>query len=410
MLRPLSILATATVILISSCNKELPEASFIPSATSCEVGDTVFFQSTCQNADTYDWSFGDGTGSSEKDPSHVYTAEGDYSVILIVSNENGSDEISKTITVNLSYPCWTQLADPLEPRSTHILAVVDNRIYVIGGLMVKTVEEYDPSSDTWTEKEGIPTKRELISGCVINDKIYVIGGWDGTAASTGKTLSTLEEYDPATDTWAEKAPMPTARWGTASVAVDGKIYVIGGALDWPIKEFYTSVEIYDPETDNWTTQSPPPNQGMLPRWGFSASMVNGKVYLMGGNQVTDYPPMDQPVPSVRTVEEYDPATNTWITLSSMSTPRVVPASAAVGNRIYVFGGGSTYRVGDNILPTVEVYDVVTDTWESEPDMPLARAWLAACAIDQMIYLHGGDSGSDELYLDFHVYDTACDSE
>lgn len=45
------------------------------------------------------WDFGDGTTSTEKDPTHVYTSLGTYNVKLIVSNDGLSDFVTKTITI-----------------------------------------------------------------------------------------------------------------------------------------------------------------------------------------------------------------------------------------------------------------------------------------------------------------------
>ena len=56
-------------------------------------------------------------------------------------------------------------------------------------------------------------------------KIYIIGG---TSAVQGPVLKTVEEYDPLTDTWSEKADMTTQRTALAVAVVDSKIYVIGG--------------------------------------------------------------------------------------------------------------------------------------------------------------------------------------
>jgi PKD repeat protein len=48
------------------------------------------------NPTTWNWEFGDGTGSSERNPTHVYPFEGSYDVRLTVSNQYGSDSIYKT--------------------------------------------------------------------------------------------------------------------------------------------------------------------------------------------------------------------------------------------------------------------------------------------------------------------------
>ena len=44
----------------------------------------------------WNWDFGDGKGSSEQSPVHTYWSGGDYNVILTVSNEYGSSDITKT--------------------------------------------------------------------------------------------------------------------------------------------------------------------------------------------------------------------------------------------------------------------------------------------------------------------------
>jgi hypothetical protein len=73
---------------------------------------------------------------------------------------------------------------------------------------------------------------------VVNGKIYAIGGWDGD-----RTRSIVEEYDPSTDRWTRKADMPTRRAYVSASAVNGKIYVIGG---WTRPHGWLStVEEYD---------------------------------------------------------------------------------------------------------------------------------------------------------------------
>ena len=82
----------------------------------------------------------------------------------------------------------------------------------------------------------MPTARSYPAAAAVNDKIYAIGGF-GVAS-----LATVEEYDPATNTWTAKAAMPTARSGLAAAAVYNKIYAIGGAG----VGYLATVEEYEP--------------------------------------------------------------------------------------------------------------------------------------------------------------------
>jgi hypothetical protein len=142
----------------------------------------------------------------------------------------------------------------------------------------------------------MPTARAALSTSVVDGKIYAIGG---AFSGGGAGLSTMEEYDPATDTWTTKASMPTARAPFLSTSVvDGIIYVIGGASG---QATVSTVEAYDPATDTWTEKTSMSGvRGML-----ATSVVGGKIYAIGGRSSAHGAAMS-------TVEEYD----TGLTVSS----------------------------------------------------------------------------------------------
>ena len=128
------------------------------------------------------------------------------------------------------------------------------------------------AEENWTRKADMPTQRSGFGTCIVNGKIYAIGG--EIEGFGNLSLSTVEMYDPKTDTWERKADMPTARTGVSISVVDGKIYAIGGTelkrfeIDvfdkvrgewrkvrvWDAKELPT-VEMYDPVTDTWTRKT-----------------------------------------------------------------------------------------------------------------------------------------------------------
>ena len=103
-------------------------------------------------------------------------------------------------------------------------------------------------TDTWTEKTDIPKEMEGLSTCVLNGNIYGIGGYDKTNRDF-RTLSTVVEYNPAENTWTQKADMPTPRADLSACVVNGKIYAIGGIISASDieKKVTTIVEEFDPE-------------------------------------------------------------------------------------------------------------------------------------------------------------------
>jgi len=80
------------------------------------------------------------------------------------------------------------------------------------------MEEYDPETDKWTKKAPIPTARDWFATSVVNGKIYAIGGW----TPGGVIVPTVEIYDPETDTWTKGVDIPERRANLSASAVNGR--------------------------------------------------------------------------------------------------------------------------------------------------------------------------------------------
>lgn len=94
---------TLAVIFISvgsGCEKvEDPTACFSPSATSVAVNSAVAFTNCSENAESYEWNFGDGSTATGSAASHIYTAPGTYSVVLTAFGEEKDAQTTQSITV-----------------------------------------------------------------------------------------------------------------------------------------------------------------------------------------------------------------------------------------------------------------------------------------------------------------------
>jgi len=90
----------------------------------------------------------------------------------------------------------------------------------------------------WTKKADVPTARTMFATSVVNGIIYAIGG----TTNGNIALSTVEVYDPVTDTWTKETDMPTARYDLSANAVDGKIYAIGGQDGVTVEEYDTGFQ------------------------------------------------------------------------------------------------------------------------------------------------------------------------
>jgi len=283
---------------------------------------------------------------------------------------------------------WTRKIDMPTARTGLSTSVVNEKIYAIGGVSaggkppLSTVEEYDPATGRWTKKAGMPTARSQLSTSVVNGKIYAIGGWN----AGGVALTPVEEYDPATDTWTKKANMPLPRCGFSTSVVNGKIYAIWGWNEnLPI---IPTVEEYDPAIDRWTRKADIPTT----RSNLSTSAVDGKIYAIGGCVLIDD---NNVIKALSTVEEYDPATDTWTQKADMPTARHSLSTAVVNGKIYAIGGmsGGPRLEILNSLSTVEEYDPAADKWTKKVSMPTARGGLSTSAVNGRIYAIGGHKGA-----------------
>jgi PKD repeat protein len=92
---------TATNAGGSNSSSQAIDVLTVPSAafTSAVNGATVQFNNTTSGATTYNWSFGDGTVSNQEDPTHTYTADGVYQVVLTATNECGTATFTQTVTI-----------------------------------------------------------------------------------------------------------------------------------------------------------------------------------------------------------------------------------------------------------------------------------------------------------------------
>lgn len=280
---------------------------------------------------------------------------------------------------------WTRKTDMPTARSGLAACVVDGKVYAIGGgpasqVALSTVEQYDPATDTWTKKADMLAPRAFFDVGVVNGIIYALGG---LTAAGGSVVSTVEAYDPATDTWTARAPMPTPRVFLSCGVANGKIYAIGGLRSGSTVGS-VDVEEYDPATDTWTRKADVPRG----RCAGCCATVNGVVYFIGGFY-TGGTGVDQ---SVTTVEAYDPATASWTTKAAMHTARGSFATSVVYGKIYAIGGAAN-AYNSSELATVEAYDPTTDTWSPMPSMQVKRKALASAVVNGKIYAIGGVSNA-----------------
>jgi N-acetylneuraminic acid mutarotase len=288
---------------------------------------------------------------------------------------------------------WTTMTPMLTARGGFGVAVVDGKIYTIGGLTgndlpVSLTEEYNPQTNEWTSKTPMPTPRSGFAITVYQNKIYVIGGSVGYGY-----VGNNEVYDPLSNTWETKTSMPTPRADLSANLVNDKIYLIGGKKYSSITPFFNETninEVYDPANDSWTTKTPVP----LPIQGYASTVFDDKIYLMGGSlqslslentQTTD------------ATQVFDPKNDTWSLAANLLHSASYGAAGTTEGylapaRIYYIGG---YSVGKFTSQT-QAYNSENNSWSIAEAMPTSRAYLGVAVVNDVLYAIGGFDGTNWL--------------
>lgn len=279
---------------------------------------------------------------------------------------------------------WRTAASAPIKRTEVAAATAGGKIYVVGGFeepslgnvlhfaITTAVEEYDPATDRWAARAPLPVGLHHVGIGVASGRLYVVGGYKQSGLSVWGPVATVYMYDPAGDAWSERAPMPTAR-GALSVAVyEGKLYAIGG---YEGRANSQAVEVYDPKQDAWTSLAPLPT----PRDHLAAAAAGGKVYAVGGRLKGDYHR------NLAVTEVYDPSKDQWSKGADLPTARSGITAAEAGGRLYVFGGeGAGGTFSEN-----ESYDPSRNAWQTMMPMPTARHGLGSAVIDGRIHVISG---------------------
>ncbi|HEY7300120.1 MAG TPA: kelch repeat-containing protein [Xanthobacteraceae bacterium] len=286
---------------------------------------------------------------------------------------------------------WAKKAPMRFARSEFQAAAVNGKIYVIGGGRADIrdgkpfdsytngdTDEYDPTTDSWRARTPMPEGGTHNSIAVLDGKIYIAGGFAGRQHTL--PTASLHSYDPATDTWRKLASLSTPRASISLTALNGKIHAFGGRLMGEETSLATH-ELYDPKTDTWTLAAPMPSS----RDHAGIWVVDGKAYLFGGRTGDSNS-------SVALNEIYDPTTDKWSAAAPMPTGRSSGAYAQYRGLLFFMGGEcKTTPAGRTTFDENEAYDPKGNAWRKLAPLPIGRHGFAAAAIGNTLYVLGGST-------------------
>lgn len=235
---------------------------------------------------------------------------------------------------------WGRGTDMPTLRSGAIAMTTGNAIYIIGGgfkqpdgtfRFLHTTEIHYPEEDRWAAGPDMIMPHDYPAGALLDNRMYIMGGHhpDSTLAGpkTDPGFAFCERLDLDNGTWEQIADLPTPRFALDAVVLDGRILTMGGVAFTP-EGFnnFDHIEAFDPASGAWTRETL-----RLP-WtaaGAGACMADGKLFIFGGysgDGISDH------------CACYDPAAGTWQLLPPIPQPLAAMGVAVIGRTIYLLGG------------------------------------------------------------------------
>lgn len=248
---------------------------------------------------------------------------------------------------------WASLAPMPTLRSGALAATIGDAIYVMGGGFKKedgrfkfltTVEAYYPGEDRWETKPSLLQPHDYPASAIVDGRIYIIGGHHPEATEGGPqtdpAFSFTESWDVSSDSWQEVTAMPTPRFAASAIEIDQKLWVLGGVAAAP-EGFheYDLIEVYNPKTSSWTKISPALPSSSA---GQGAVVFKNRLYVFGGFR--------EDIGICKHGSVLDLKNKIWSTLPDMPLDRAAMGVAVVDETIYLIGGWRANRsVKDSVI-------------------------------------------------------------
>lgn len=221
--------------------------------------------------------------------------------------------------------------------------------------------------------------------------IFLVGGHNGEMpVKLSEAFRPSEEADGRGE-WVELPPMLARRAYLSASMLDGKIYAIGGSADGRILNTF---ETFDPVTQQWEMWvAKPPMQ--TKRTTHASDVAEGRIYVTGGfDGIRD----------LRSVEVYDPKSNTWNTnTDNMHKCRSYHALVTCAGSIYAIGGQERLAKGEapRAHTSVEAFELYCERWLPVPELSIGRIGPSAAVLrnskgEEFIYVTGGSTGEEVL--------------
>jgi len=312
-------------------------------------------------------------------------------------------------------PAWTKLASMLGIKvGGRAMKLASGKVIVAGGSDTNessTVEIYDPGTNSWSA--GTPMKtpcgnaQQMIP--VLGSTKLLVTASRQISGGGSTFLSTSELYDPVAGTSVTSSMGVASRDHSATLLADGRVVLVGGTDN--SGNWNESIRIWKPSDNTWTTVplsccGSPWSEGRVDQ--AATQLADGRVFVTGGRS------RPGGSSSTRVRNEaffFNPDTNALTAAAGMPVPRLIHGQVqlTVGShkdQVLVFGGQIRSLDETSTLTSsgALVYDITKDSWALAPFMADRRSYFSYTSLGNGSTLVTG--GIDALGIVFSAYKTA----
>ncbi len=246
------------------------------------------------------------------------------------------------------------------------------------------------SGGGWAAAGALDKARLAHTASLLADGRVLIVGGTANPGNAASALTKAEVYDPATNSWVPAGDLSLARSNqTATVLPDGRVIILGGrttSLDGKSWQATGAAEAYNGTTNQWQSLAAAPTA----RTQHTATLLRDGTILVVGGQTGDQANGQ----STTSAEIYNPATNTWTAVGSLSKARQGhTATLLADGRVLVTGGESRAAAGaTDLTASAEIYDPEAHGWSTTTSLSMARQGHTATLLtDGRVLISGGET-------------------
>jgi N-acetylneuraminic acid mutarotase len=284
---------------------------------------------------------------------------------------------------------WSAGIDSPITRFEAMGAVARRKLFIFGGFFnakleaTNRVDRFDPASGKWKRLSSMPEATTHSAVAYDGEIIWSIGGYIG--AQHDAATNHVWKYSVAANTWSRGPDLPAPRGGGGAAIVNGQLHFFSGSPnDGPTdRGEHWSLPLDGSTT--WDARERYPN----PVTHLSAVSLGDKIYAFGGEKAWDEQNGNQ-----TEAYRYDPVMDKWTSIASLPKARSHFASSTfvAGEKIVAIGGSTNGGTQGLAMSDADEYDPATNTWRTLTSIPESLKVPVAGYIRGKFYVTTGSIG------------------